>query len=157
MSSPELTSFDIDLLELLEDRKWEAAASQLYELAAKGGLILLHPRIVEALAYRLTKDGRKKRRSVPLTEELVLGGKIERAMQGTSPFEVFKAFVHSKPAFKDFVHSADPVPYGEGLTRLNDVADKMGISQSTAEKARAAYNRFLEVANQAPPEDPLNS
>ena len=48
MPSPELMSFDLDLLELLHDRKWEEAASLLRSLAAKGGRVSLHPRIVRS-------------------------------------------------------------------------------------------------------------
>jgi hypothetical protein len=127
-----------------------------------------------------------------LIEKLVLGGEIERELQGTSPIEVFENFVHSKPQSPNpvphgkrlnrlleklvlrgdierdlqgtspievvFVHSPKPVPRGEKLERLNEIAHRMGISQSKAEKARAESNRFLEVANQAdPPEDPPNS
>ena len=43
MSSPELMSFDLDLIELRHDRKWENAASLLRELAAKGDRISLPP------------------------------------------------------------------------------------------------------------------
>jgi hypothetical protein len=107
---------------------------------------------VEALAYRLTEDGRKKsrgRQCDPWTEKLVLGGEIERELEGTSPIDVFKDFVHSKPVFKDFVHSPNPVPRGERLNRLNEIARKKNVSQSSAEKAHAAYNHFLKVANEA--------
>ena len=47
MPSPELIWFDLDLLELLRDRKWEDAASLLRNLAAKGGRVSLHPRYSE--------------------------------------------------------------------------------------------------------------
>ena len=62
MPSPELIWFDLDLLELLRDRKWEDAASLLRNLAAKGGRVSLHPHIVSELAHRLTESGRKKSR-----------------------------------------------------------------------------------------------
>jgi hypothetical protein len=155
MSSSELLDSDVDLLELLHHRRWEEAASLLRERAAKGGRISLHWRTVEALAYRLTEDGRKKsrgRQCDPLIENLVLGGEIERELQGTSPIEAFKDFLGLEQ------HIPNPVPQRKRLKRLNEIAQWMGNSQSKAEKARAAYNRFLKVANQAdPPEDPPNS
>ena len=159
MSSPELTSFDLDLIDLLHHRRWEEAASLLRELAAKGDRVSLHPRTVEALAYRLTEDGRKKsrgRQCDPLIEKLVLGGEIERELQGTSPIEVLRT--SCTPNTSRLRAFPNPVPHGERLNRLNEIARKKNVSQSKAEKARAAYNHFLKVANQAdPPEDPPNS
>src|SRR4051794_3167080 len=105
--SPELTSFDLDLIDLLHHRRWKEAASLLRELAAKGDYVSFHPSTVGEVAYRLTEDGRKKSRGDPLIEKLVLGGEIEREMQGTSPAEAFTDFVHSKP------HMLKPVPHGE--------------------------------------------
>jgi hypothetical protein len=43
------------------------------------------------------------------------------------------------------------VPHGERLGRLNEIAREKNVSQSKAEKARAEYNRFLELANQDAP------
>jgi hypothetical protein len=149
MPSPELMWFDLDLLELLHDRKWEDAASLLRNLAAKGGRVSLHPDIVSELAHRLTESGRKKsrgRQCDPLVENIVLGEVIERELQGTSPLEVFlDVIVHDRP------HTPKPVPHGERVNRLNEIAHELGISQSKAEKARAASNRFLKVANQSDP------
>src|SRR3954465_13003403 len=137
MPFPELTSFDLDLLELLRDRKWEDAASLLRDLAAKGDPVSLHPHIVSELAHRLTESGRKKsrgRQCDPLVEKIVLGGVIERELQGTSPLEVFLDFVvHDRP------HTPNPVPHRKRLNRLNELARMNNASQSKAEKARAAY------------------
>ena len=61
-------------------------------LRRRAAVFRFHPRIVEELAYRLTEDGRKKsrgRQCDPLVENIVLGGEIERELQGTSPHEVF--------------------------------------------------------------------
>ena len=162
------------------------------ELAAKGGRVSLHPHLVSELAHRLTESGRKKsrgRQCDPLVENIVLGGEIERKLQGTSPIEAFKDFLdlkqhipnpvpHGKrlnrlreklvlrgdilqgtsPIEVYFVHSPNAVPHGKRLIRLNEIARKKNVSQSTAEKARAASNRFLRVANQYDPlEDPPNS
>jgi hypothetical protein len=156
MPSPELIWFDLDLLELLRDRKWEDAASLLRNLAAKGGRVSLHPHIVSELAHRLTESGRKKsrgRQCDPMVENIVLGEVIERELQGTSPLEVFlDVVVHDRP------HSPNPVPQGERGSRLNEISHGLGISQSKAEKARAASNCFLKVANQFDPlEDPPTS
>ena len=88
MSSPELMSFDLDLIDLLHHRRWEDAASLLRELGGEGRPCFAPPATVEELAYRLTEDGRKKsrgRQCDPLIENIVLGGEIERELQGTSP------------------------------------------------------------------------
>jgi hypothetical protein len=123
MPSPELMWFDLDLLELLHDRKWEDAASLLRNLAAKGGRVSLHPDIVSELAHRLTEFGRKKsrgRQCDPLIEDIVLGGEIESALQGTSPIEAFKDFLDLEQ------HIPNPMPHGERLQRLNEIAQRKG-------------------------------
>jgi hypothetical protein len=144
MSSPELMSFDLDLLEFLKDRRWEDAASVLRALAAKGNRVSLHSGTVEALAYRISDEGRKKSRGRQgdlLVESVGLGEVVKTKLQGTSPAKNFAAFVQEKE------HVPQRVPYGERLGRLNEIAREENVSQSKAEKARADYNQFLELAN----------
>src|SRR5688572_30609530 len=119
MSSPELLPLELDLLEFLKDRRWEDAASLLRALAAKGNRVSLHPRTIEALAYRMSEEGRKKSRGRQgdlLVESVGLGEVVETKLQGASPADSFAAFVHDKE------HVPQRVPYGERLGRLNEIA-----------------------------------
>jgi hypothetical protein len=101
--------------------------------------------VSESIERRAQQEPRTAVRS--LDREYSSRGEIERELQGTSPIEAFKDFLDIEQ------HIPNPVPHGERLERLNEIAHRMGISQSKAEKARAAYNRFLKVANQTDPPD----
>ena len=159
MSSPELTSFDIDLLELLEIANGKRRPRSFVSLRRRAAVFCSTPRIVEALAYRLTEDRRKKSRTAcdPLIEDLVLGGEIERATAGHFPVRGLSGLRRST-RFTDFVHSANPVPYGEGFTRLNDDRSRDG---NFAEQGREGSGGIQQVPGSGqsgdPPEDPLNS